>query len=74
MLTQFSPENLKGRSHSEYLIVDEIIILKCMLQKYARLWTEMIWFITETNNDALLNVNEIPGSIKSGEFCDYLSD
>lgn len=46
MLTQFSPENLKGRSHSEYLIVDEIIILKCMLQKYTRLWAEMIWFIT----------------------------
>lgn len=74
MLTQFSPGNLKGRSHSEYLIVDEIIILKCVLQKYAKLRAEMIWFITETNVDALLNVNEVPSSIKSGEFRDYLSD
>jgi hypothetical protein len=43
MLTQFSPESTKGRSHSEYLIVDEMIILKCISQKYVSLWADMIW-------------------------------
>jgi hypothetical protein len=43
MYTKFSPENLKGRRHSDDLGVDRRIILKCVLGKYGgKMWNGFI--------------------------------
>jgi hypothetical protein len=48
--TKFSSENLKGRDHSEDIVVDGRITLEWILGKEGRkVWTECIWLVIGTS-------------------------
>jgi hypothetical protein len=62
---------MKARDHSEDLGVAERIILKWILRKWGVLvWIGFIWLKIRTCEHG----NEPSGSIKSGNFSDYLGD
>jgi hypothetical protein len=55
--------------------VDGKIILEWILGKQAgKVWIGFIWLRIGTNGGCCENGNEPSGSIKGGEFLDYLSD
>jgi len=72
MYTTIWSKNMKGRDHLEAPWVDSRITLEWILGKLgAKVWTGCIWLRAETSG---LLFSEPSGSIKEGEFLDYLSD
>jgi len=66
----FWSENLKGKDHSEDLVVDGRIILEWILGKYGgKLWTGFMCLRIETTGGLSEYGNEISGSIKGGIEC-----
>jgi hypothetical protein len=68
-------ENLKGRDHSEELGVDGRKLLERIVGRYdGKVRTGCIWLNDGPVASSCEGGNELSGSIKGGEFLDYLSD
>jgi len=65
--TGFRWVNLKERDHLEDIGEKWRIILKCIFKKYDGL-ESMIWLVIETSVGSFEYGNDLPGSIKWGEF------
>jgi hypothetical protein len=71
MYRKFWSQELEGRSHSEDLIVDEMIILEWISGECGgRVWTGFVCLSIGTSGGPYEYENELPGSVKGEEFLD----